>query len=178
MAEFIQNVELAIELAARDIARVVVDSYGPDIDYARAKRNVHAMISSAIRGSTILGQKVSWTGPVSDPWIISAADVGSGGIEKDRFDSAIQKWWASLDEKGKLGVILGPAGHHDSEYINNIRQKYQDKPEATLMKEVPELHRFYREESGATNKPTATPSPAPRPESLEAPVSAEPPAVQ
>jgi len=167
MAEFTDGVEFAIEMAARDVARAVVDSYGLDIDYDRTRRNVQAMMSASVRGSTSLGQKVAWTSDYKDPWIVSAADVAPGGIDRAKFDASLQKWWSSLDDKGKLGVILGAAGHHDSEYINNIRQKYQDKPESVLMKEVPELHRFYREESGAATMPA--PRPAQPPAEVEGP---------
>lgn len=168
MKHFNKDVELAIDFAANEISKAVADTYSAD--YQRVRKNVRAMICAAVSGSC---NDAGWaSGSNIDPWLRSAADP-PGGLDRAAFSNALNKWWDALDDKGKLGVVLGPAGHHKSEFVNNLLQKYQDKPEAVLLKDLPDLQRAYRAELGGGQTPTPAPAPAAVPE--EQPVQEEVP---
>jgi hypothetical protein len=156
------EVSLAIELAARDVSRAFADHYSRSADYASLKRTIGGFISMAVSKATM--SESIWTDSSSSTkWTRSADDSAPGTVEPKALEQAINKWWKTLDDTTKLEAIMNPdwgAGHHDSEYMNNIKQKFQGKPLADLGK-VPELDAAYREETGVSGQPPATPKPAP-----------------
>lgn len=143
MENFHNDVELAIDLAAHDVAKVLSDIYGGD--FMSVRRNIASMIRMGCRGSK--GQQHWVSSAKEGAWLVNAADPGA--VDRDALSRAIPKWWDSLDGNRQLQVIMGPAGHHKSEYINSILQKYQDKPESNLAKDLPDLQQFYSKEVGA-----------------------------
>lgn len=149
--EFIPDVELAIDLAAREVAKSLSDAYGAD--FSRVRRNISVLIRAAAAGTR---NDAGWLPhKPSDPWVRAAQP---GTVDKEILQRAVSKWWDSLDPQAQLGVIMGPAGHHKSEYINNLVQKYQEKPEAELSRDIPDLHKAYLGEAGHGAKQQEAPS--------------------
>jgi len=167
--EMSKDVELAIDLAARDVAKVVSDRYSSS-DFSRVRRTVAGMLKAAVSGYCTESDWVS--ADDGDQWTRTAAEA-PGGLDKDVFERAVNKWWDAMAPQQQLNVIMGPAGHQKSEYINGIRQKYQDKPESILAAELPDLQKVYRSERGAA--PAAAPAPAAPAAPEEAPAEQEAP---
>lgn len=158
------DVELSIVLGAREIAKTISDCYG--VEFTKAHRNINAMIRAAAHGSLHDGDK--WiTRNVSEQshWISAAETLALDG---PAFDRALGLWWKSLDDKGKLDVIM--SSHKETEFLNNIKQKYQSKPDA-LAQELPALDKIYKEQAN----PSRVPVPSTAPESTPLPVEEEAP---
>jgi hypothetical protein len=160
MDKFPEGVSVAIDLAARDIARVASEHFGSE-HYPRILKNVSAMVKAAVSGSA--QDAGGWVSP-GPGWSRDAAPESPGLVDREKLQDSASRWWETLDDSGRIAAIMGPAGHHKSEYINNIVQKYEGKPESVLSKEMPGLSNVYE----AGSAPAAPEKPAPAAETQEA----------
>ena len=138
------QMELAVRLAAKELAKVASDYCGADYD--STQRNVRAMIMASLGGLSAVRES-DWTEVgVADPWLSRTAD--NNIVDSDVLNDCINEWFRSLEAnpKDKLRVIRDIAGHKDNEYINGIFQKYRDKPIEKL-REVPELFKLYQDKA-------------------------------
>lgn len=140
-----KDVELAIDLAARDVAKAFADIYGDPDAAVEIKRLITGYASMAVSKAAMEADKKSWTGEATAAWLVTADPQTS--LDQDALVRAIGRWWDGLDATKQLSVIMGPAGHHKSEYISNLEQKYRDKPESVLEKDLPELAALYKAEA-------------------------------
>jgi hypothetical protein len=138
-------VAAAIDYAARDVAKAYCDAYGRNADFAKIRRALVGFMSMTIVKSE-LGQE-DWTAAVTEPWLVKAEDPGQG-MDSEVLSRSVNRWWDSMDPAGQMRAVE-MAGHHKSEFIRNIIQKYQGKPETQLITDIPDLAATYREELGA-----------------------------
>lgn len=141
------EVQLAIDYAAKDVAKAYCDMYGRGGDYASIKRAIAGFISMAVVKSELSKGACWFASGSQEPWTVKAQDPAAG-MDQEALNRAVNKWWDSMDPAGQMRAIEH-AGHHKSEFIRNIIQKYQGKPETQLMTEIPELAEVYRQELGA-----------------------------
>lgn len=149
------EVTLAIDLAARDVAKAFADHYGRGSDYASLRRSIGGFISMAVAKSAMKEVQV-WT-DASQVWTKTSADAPAGTIDPKILESATNKWWDAMDPAGQLFAITEHAGHHKSEYVKTIVQKFQGKPISELS-EIPELDAAYKAESSAPAAPAPPPA--------------------
>jgi hypothetical protein len=149
------NVEAAISYAAADVARAYSDAYGRTADYASIRRALVGFMSMAIVKSEL--GKDDWMAKTAkaEPWCVKADDPGAA-VDSEVLARSVSRWWDSLDPAGQMSAVE-LAGYNKSQFIRNIVQKYQGKPETTLITEIPDLAATYREELGAPMRETPKP---------------------
>lgn len=161
MDNFNPDVELAIELGAREIAKCISDRYSAD--FTKVHKNMNSMIRAAARYSC--SGVVGWVKDSGDDqWLRLADEVAQ--LDGASLDRALGRWWDSLDDKGKLDVIMST--HKKTEFLGNLKQKYQSNPDK-MGQDLPALSKIYQEESNPSRVPVPTTAPAPAAPAEEAP---------
>lgn len=153
MNTFSKDVELAIELGAHDIAKAISDRYATD--YSKVHRNINAMVRAAARSTCTESGAWVLQDKGEGEWIRNAAPATA--LDAAALDRALGRWWDSMDEKGKLALIMQT--HKPTEFLGNLKQKYESNPDK-LGQEHPDLSKIYEEEANPSRVPvpSATPS--------------------
>ncbi len=100
--------------------------------------------------------KEDWTSAAkTEPWCVKAEDPGAA-VDSEVLARSVNRWWDALDPAGQMNAVQ-IAGYDKSQFVRNIVQKYQGKPETTLITEIPDLAATYREELGAPMRETPKP---------------------
>lgn len=150
MSELHPEILASIDLAAREVAAAFYERHGGDV--VSLRRLFSGFLGMAVTKAAGSNQAAGgWTCDLPG-WTTTAADP-QVGLDDEAFARAVNKWWDSLDEAGQLNAVMQHAGHHKSEYVNNILQKYKDKPESILLRDIPDLDALYRQELQAPMMP-------------------------
>lgn len=156
--EIPSKIKTAIDYAARDIARAIVDDFNCHTEFGSIKRSVAFMLNAAAAGVIAKQSKGvgAWTDPRAQGWTVRAADTGPGGLDKDALTTSIQEWWGELDDTKKYQMIMST--HPDTQFINEQVQKLSNKTEADLSKTDPRLFEIYRAKAVPAQKQKQAPA--------------------
>jgi hypothetical protein len=162
-----ESIELAIHLAARDVARAVAKETDRDEVHDPVKRYASAMLNTVAADYIKKAKDRSWTGDEArSPWIRSAQ--GENKVQEGALESALKEWWHGFDEdsdaqvKGK--AMPGDAARYqniievfsEDEIISRRVQKYKNK-DLTVLDAEPKLKEIYLRHLGGQPSPTAPP---------------------
>ena len=155
------GIKTAVDYAARDIARAIVDDCNCHSEYTAINRSVAFMLRASVAGvfAKQSARAEVWTDPAAKGWLSRSAETGPGGLDKDALTAAVQDWWAELDDTKKFQVIM--SSHPDTQFMNEQVQKLMNKSEGDISKVDARLLEIYRSKASSTTKPAAPKPDAP-----------------
>lgn len=167
------GIQMAVDYAARDIARAIVDDCNCHTEYSVINRSVAFMLRASVAG--VLAKQSAreeiWLDPSAKGWLTRAAETGPGGLNNDAVKAALQEWWGGLDDEKKYTAMKSL--FQDSEVLSRYASKLVNKQEGDLSTIDPKLLEIYRSKAGGAAKPAAPKPDAPAgdlpPEKAKAP---------
>lgn len=123
--EFHKSISMAIDLAAKDIAKVTCDNYGLGTAYySKIHRDARAMLSAAVAQSVQKVEKASWTREKGNQWLSRESDVNKMGWDEEALKVATSEWFKNLSTESKYDHAQSLAGQSDDVVAGTISQKF------------------------------------------------------
>lgn len=142
--EFPRDIQLAIDLAARDVAKAFSDRYGYTASFGKVFKEARGMLSMAMAQACSKKLAKSWTSAGAGDWTTKHADVATGGVDERALGEAVREWFGTLSDQEKYRAATEVAGYDDSTFAHNIIQKYEGKAPGVLEKEQPGVFELYQ----------------------------------